>query len=215
MLNTIGDRIRQRRKLLELTQKELSKKLKGVSHVAISQWESNSTRPNAENLYELSLIFKCEISWLLYGLESNADMLSRYNEEFKVPILDTKHLLSCDSSWPIDASKVDYIMTDENVSQKSFALKLLDDSMSPSFFQGDLVLIDPLENAEPGEFILSRVNDNTILFRKLKIDTSTTTGEKIELLLPINDDYPIISSFNNKIEILGVMVEHRIYRRKR
>ena len=49
-IQTLGDRIRNRRKELKLTQKDLSTALKGVSHVAVSQWESNTTKPNAENI---------------------------------------------------------------------------------------------------------------------------------------------------------------------
>ena len=52
MQATIGQRIRQKRKELKLTQQDLARKMKDVSHVAISQWESNTTKPNAENLYE-------------------------------------------------------------------------------------------------------------------------------------------------------------------
>ena len=48
---TIGQRIKQKRKELHLTQADLAKKVQGVSHAAISQWETDITKPNAENLY--------------------------------------------------------------------------------------------------------------------------------------------------------------------
>ena len=34
-------------------------------------------------------------------------------------------------------------------------------------------------------------------------------------LIPLNSDYPKMSSLKQQISIIGTMVEHRIYRRKR
>lgn len=50
---TLGDRIRLRRKSLQLTQKQLAQQVK-VSHVAISQWEKEETLPRGENLLRLA-----------------------------------------------------------------------------------------------------------------------------------------------------------------
>ena len=64
---TIGKRIRQRRTELKLTQKDVANAIKGVSHVAISQWESDTTKPNSENLVDLSTVLECDLLWLLRG----------------------------------------------------------------------------------------------------------------------------------------------------
>lgn len=34
-------------------------------------------------------------------------------------------------------------------------------------------------------------------------------------LVPLNSDYPTLSSENTPLMIIGTMIEHRIYRRKR
>ncbi|MGV8429108.1 helix-turn-helix domain-containing protein, partial [Pseudomonas aeruginosa] len=60
---TIGERIKRRRTELKLTQKELANAIKGVSNVAISQWESDTTKPNSENILDLSTVLQCDISW--------------------------------------------------------------------------------------------------------------------------------------------------------
>ena len=54
---TIGQRIKQKRKELHLTQADLAKKVQGVSHAAISQWETDITKPNAVNLDMASKVY--------------------------------------------------------------------------------------------------------------------------------------------------------------
>nr|WP_255518827.1 S24 family peptidase [Neisseria sp. 19428wB4_WF04] len=100
-------------------------------------------------------------------------------------------------------------MTDIQSSTSTFALKLKDDSMRPAFSDGDVIIIDPLENPDPGEFVLAQVG-NDILFRKYRIDNLDKFS-----LRPLDSDYPVISSSEAKIKIIGTLVEHRIYRRKR
>nr|WP_306440834.1 S24 family peptidase [Neisseria dentiae] len=100
-------------------------------------------------------------------------------------------------------------MTDIQSSASTFALKLKGDSMKPAFSDGDMIIIDPLEKPEPGEFVLAQV-DKDILFRKYRIDNLDKFS-----LQPLNSDYPVISSSEAKIKIIGTLVEHRIYRRKR
>ena len=52
MIETLGQRIKEQRKALKLTQVDLARKMQGVSHAAISQWENDTTKPNAENLLD-------------------------------------------------------------------------------------------------------------------------------------------------------------------
>lgn len=67
-MNTLGQRIRQRRNHLKLTQKQVGASV-GVSHVTISQWEKDETAPRGENLYGLCKALGCQPDWLLYGKE--------------------------------------------------------------------------------------------------------------------------------------------------
>lgn len=61
-----GERIRERRNELQLTQRSLAKAVK-VSHVTISQWESNDSSPSGKNLFALSTALQCSPTWILYG----------------------------------------------------------------------------------------------------------------------------------------------------
>jgi phage repressor protein C with HTH and peptisase S24 domain len=68
-MKTLGERSKERRKLTNLTQIQLSKKV-GVSGVTISQWESGDTSPKGENLHKLARALKCTADWLLFGKET-------------------------------------------------------------------------------------------------------------------------------------------------
>lgn len=65
-MNTLGMRSKERRKINNFTQLQLSKKV-GVSSVTISQWESGDTSPKGENLYKLAKALNCSPDWLMLG----------------------------------------------------------------------------------------------------------------------------------------------------
>lgn len=63
-MDTLGQRIRKRRKALKLTQKQLGDSVK-VSHVTVSQWEQDLFAP--KNINGLSKALKCQPSYLEKG----------------------------------------------------------------------------------------------------------------------------------------------------
>ena len=74
---TMGQRIAEGRKKLELSQEALGEKL-GVSRQAISKWESDGAVPEIDKLIALSKLFGVTVGWLL-GVEEaapEADTLS-------------------------------------------------------------------------------------------------------------------------------------------
>lgn len=215
MQETMGERIKKKRRDFHLTQAELAKRIQGITHGAISQWESDTTKPNAENLYELSRIFKCDFVWLLRGegaeqQESGVSHIN-INESTDIPVFNADSLIKFYDAQSRKQKSDEYIMTDLKVSDTAFAVRLCDDSMYPVFQQGDVVIIDPQIIPEPGEFVLAKQNDN-FLFRKYKLEYEPNHFK----LIPLNQDYAALDSMAvEKLVVLGTMVEHRIYRRKR
>ena len=78
---TIGERIRARRKELKLTQKSLAKALK-LSDVSISQWERDDSEPTGKNLFALAKVLKCSPTWILFGDEDQSP-----EEPTEIPIV--------------------------------------------------------------------------------------------------------------------------------
>lgn len=217
IIQTLGDRIRSRRKELKLTQKDLATALKGVSHVAVSQWESNTTKPNAENILDLSTVLQCDISWLLRG-SGESNVMPASIGVTKIPLISYVQA----GAWTgIDdfretCGDYEYILTDLDVSGDAFALKIKGDSMEPEFIAGDIVIIDPKVEPHAGEFVAAINGDYEATFKKYRpLEDLDEYGRQHFELVPLNPDWHSMSSLKQEIRIIGTMVEHRIYRRKR
>ncbi|HII3686443.1 helix-turn-helix domain-containing protein [Pasteurella multocida] len=212
---TLGQRIRARRKKLKLTQANVAKAIKGISHVAISQWESDTTKPNAENIFDLAIALECDLEWLLKG-EGKVSKARPAAQGIRVPIISKVQA----GRWSeihetLDTSNYEYLITDLDISEQGFALEITGDSMEPDFIAGDYIIIDPLVKPVAGEFVVAVNGNYEATFKKYRpIEIDELGREQFELV-PLNPDYAKISSEKQQIQIIGTMVEHRIYRRKR
>ncbi len=65
MMN-MSDRIRQRRKELNLTQQALAD-LTGVNRVTVTGWEKDDYQRNGGNLQAVAIALKCDPLWLVSG----------------------------------------------------------------------------------------------------------------------------------------------------
>ncbi|AJO88443.1 TPA: S24 family peptidase [Haemophilus influenzae] len=213
---TIGERIKRRRTELKLTQKELANAIKGVSNVAISQWESDTTKPNSENILDLSTVLQCDISWLLRG-NGQSNVLPASIGGNKIPLISYIQAgkWSGISSLKESCGDFDYVFTDLDVSENAFALSIIGDSMEPEFKEEDVIIIDPQVQPVAGEFVVAINGDYEATFKKYRPLEIDEYGRTQFELIPLNSDYPKMSSLKQQISIIGTMVEHRIYRRKR
>ncbi|WP_019210853.1 helix-turn-helix domain-containing protein [Yersinia massiliensis] len=64
-METISERLKQKRSELNLTQAELAEKA-GIKQQSIQQIESGATK-RPRFLFEIASALQCEPSWLLYG----------------------------------------------------------------------------------------------------------------------------------------------------
>lgn len=215
---TLGDRIRNRRKELKLTQKDLSLAIKGVSNVAISQWESNTTKPNAENILDLATILQCDIPWLLRG-EGKTEMISnakfvQVTKSFYYPLLSTVQagtFTEINLLNHIDGDEqFDLISSQVKAGDQAFFLVIEGDSMTPRFHEGDMVLIDPDLEPKPGKFVAAIDLDGKATFKQYKqLGSFDDHGRPHFKLVPLNDNHPTLSSLEHNIQLIGVAVEHR------
>lgn len=214
---TLGQRIRVRRKELNLTQKDVAKVIKGVSHAAISQWESDVTKPNAENIFDLAQALECDLTWLLKGegKPNTVEFPTRFGN--RVPIISYVQA----GQWTeicdlLDTSGYEYLLTDLDISEYGFALEIRGDSMEPDFKEGDYIIVDPNEKPSTGEFVVAVNGEYEATFKKYRETGEIDNHGRVHFeLIPLNPDYPKMSSMKQQISIVGTMVEHRIYRRKR
>lgn len=90
---TIGERIRERRKELELDQPSLAKAV-GVSNGTISFWETDTNSPKGKNLLKLSDVLGKSPSWILTGKEFDPAQLRQLLGEKGTTLLETFEKLS-------------------------------------------------------------------------------------------------------------------------
>lgn len=109
----------------------------------------------------------------------------------------------------------DWLTTDQRVSSYSFALEISGDSMEPDFVAGDRVIIDPDLKPQPGDFVVARNGREEATFKKFRPRGVDANGQEVFELVPLNDDYPTMRSDQEPARIVGTMIEHRKYRRRR
>jgi len=108
----------------------------------------------------------------------------------------------------------EYVLTDLDLSSAAFALTIRGESMTTEFNEGDKVLIDPAIQPRPGDYVVAKNGAEEATFKKYRPRGTATNGQEIYELAPLNDDYPTMRSDSQQLQIIGVMVEHRRYRRK-
>lgn len=206
---SLAFRVKERRLKLGLTQHELAE-LVGISQQSVESIENGRTR-KPRSILELAKALQCPADWLLNGknIIPIAEVTSR-----RLPLLSYVQAGMFKEANPITDCEGDfeYILVDDDISANAFALRIEGDSMTPEFKEGDIVVIDTEIWPNPGEFVFAKNGGNQGTFKKYR-PKGIGTGE-FELL-PLNPDYPVLNSQDYEITIIGVMVEHRIYRRKR
>lgn len=207
-MKTLGYRLKERRKELGLTQKEIANVI-GVSSVAVTYWEKDITTPLSAHMNKLCKLLQCTDEWLLYGKGNNAELTGVSDDIFivkKVPLIS----LTQAGNWqkiiknfkPEDFKEWREISADLN--PESFALRVEGDSMTTaaggvSIPQGSIVAVDTKTKAKSGDIVVAKINE----FKQ-------TTLKKIEFdppyiyLKPLNPNYKTIPT-NKPVTVIGVV----------
>ena len=108
-----------------------------------------------------------------------------------------------------------WTITDHRLAEGSFALRIEDTQMEPHFTAGDVVIIEPIAPVSGDCVAALPSGAGRAVFMQYSPKTDPVSGKPEFDLLPSNNLYPVIHSKDGNIRILGVMTEHRSYRRKR
>lgn len=209
---SLADRVKQKRIELGLTQTEAALNA-GITQQSWQSIEKGDTR-KPRNIIGIAKALKCDPDWLMNG---GAFMPIAEVSSKKVPLISYVQAGALADKNPIEAfdGSFEYILTDNEVSDFTFALRIEGDSMEPDFKAGDVIIVDPEVEPTPGEFVVAKNGGAQATFKKYRPTYTDQLGCQHFELVPLNDDYPIISSEHQPLTIIGVMIEHRIYRRKR
>jgi SOS-response transcriptional repressor LexA len=216
--------IKSRRKALKMTQDELAL-LVGVSRVSISQWERGDTSPKGPNFLKLAKTLGVAPESLLLGENDDVGSSRGFNnvepavipQGSRVPILSyvqAGHWRGmCEQATSFDGN-VEYVAASVDIGPCGFGLWLRGNSMTPFFNEGDLVIVDPDEQPRPGDYVVAKNGGEEATFKKYRPRGIDENGQEVFELVPLNDDYPTMHSDRQHIEIIGVMVEHRSFRKR-
>ncbi|HDU8491139.1 TPA: helix-turn-helix domain-containing protein [Aeromonas hydrophila] len=225
----INERIKQTRKRLGYSQEILGSRV-GVSRVSISQWERGENTPNGRYLNDLAAALGVTVDWLLTGEGEGAvtpapEVIPGYHnvepavipQGNRIPILSYVQAGNwreiCEQATTFDGN-VEYVTASVDIGPRGFGLWLRGNSMTPFFNEGDLVIIDPDEQPRPGDYVVAKNGSEEATFKKYRPRGIDESGQEVFELVPLNDDFPTMHSDRQHIEIIGVMVEHRIFRKR-
>lgn len=192
---SLGKRLKQALRKLDLTQVALSKQI-NISNVVINRYIKDKTMPDLNFLNKLATNLNININWLITG---EGTMFPTRNvkqfgdrEFYYMPIFES---VSCGSPQEIESAEpIDHILVDTNSLSGDFnsyfSFFASGDSMEPYISNGDVVIVKQDSEWQHAEDRICVVNvEGEITLKKVK---TFMDGQEI-LLQPYNKDHqPIL-----------------------
>lgn len=182
----------------------------GVSRTQVGNWEKNENVPRPDHVERLASIFGVDPSTLQVFSANVGGVGDRGGRP--IPVLewpDLRHLIG----RKVVASalkKIAYLSVDKDLPEDCYAVTLADGSMEPTFYAGERVVISPSAIPRDGDHVVAfDPRTRSYVFRRYVAKRDGAFD-----LVAERADYETISSTpKNRIEIMGVMEEHRRRRR--
>lgn len=207
----IGVKIRERRTRLGWTVQKLAT-LAEIDRGFLSKLETETASGSWETYSKLAGALGISLDTLIVS-ESNVQHAPIGWRS--VPVLSYRQA----AEWTIGSSpnsenERETVMTHLDHPPSSFAMRILGNSMEPRFQEGDVVVIDPTIEPRPGDFIVAAQGSGNGTFREYREAGINEKGTQVFELWPLNPAFATVRSDRQMLAIVGVMVEHRSYRRR-
>ncbi|GAA4493592.1 hypothetical protein GCM10023095_04100 [Pseudaeromonas paramecii] len=209
-----------------MTQRQLSAAT-GYSHAIVSQWENDLIKP--KNLLAVAQALRTSMEWLLTGIGSPDDRNATVSIDgnvstvepvpigtTRIPVIDYVQA----GCWTeacghtLADGSIETILTDLELGSRAFALRVKGDSMAPDIIEGDVVVVDPDVSPQPGDIVVAKNGSHEATIKQYRPRGYNAEGKEWFELVPRNEVYAPMRSDVCSITIIGVMVEHRRYRRR-
>ncbi|ATG16725.1 LexA family transcriptional repressor [Providencia alcalifaciens] len=199
----IGERLKSIRESRGLSQAQLAK-LCGYSAASrIGNYELGERKISADDALVISEALGVSPAELMFGTQSD-QVISNYEYPLLTKIQAGAFTENSNSYTEKDA--IAWIPTAKKASERAFWLEVEGHSMTaaqggkPSFPEGMLILIDPKEPVNVGDFCIARLNGNEFTFKKLIRESGQT------FLEPLNPKFDLIP-INENCEIIGKVIK--------
>ncbi len=217
---SVGERIKQLRELLGLTQTEFASRI-GITYKMLGLYERGKYEPPEKVLKLISSTFGVSYEWLKEGkgemwerkdkaiLEGAGARLTEFAERLvRIPIVGDAGAGFPKS--PADIKEVGYILVSKETLQKGgrFAVQVCGDSMEPTLQDGDFVVFKPYlgdgSDIPSGKVVVVRnIGGELIVKRLVRVDG-------VMVLTSDNPKYPPIPperAQEEELQVVGVAVE--------
>lgn len=198
----LNEKIKQRRKELNMTQEELAQKTGYKTKGAISRIEKGERDLSQSQISDFARALKTTESYLMGWKEEKIDLskikgITLLNKARKIPILGT---IACGTPIWAEENFDGFFIADYSI-KADFALKCQGDSMiDAGVNDGDLVFLKKTPNVENGKIGAILIDNEATLKKVIKTDNAL-------ILQPCNSEYqPIVLTNNEEVMILGEMV---------
>lgn len=211
---TLPDILRQARERLGINKAELARRLK-VSRATVSDWEKGATAPTRKRAPQIAKILGIPIGSLQPLTAPGLESVDTEKTLRKIRIIGWEELthLERSISGPHRGEMVD---VDADTPDDAVSLRVMDQSMSPDFNPGDIIIISRLiEPLDDDAVVVTFANGEKYL-RFYQSRGRDSSGSKAFDLRAKDAFFKTITvNGNNPTSILAVVVEHRKKLRKR
>lgn len=216
----LKDRLKLARKQAKKSQKELAEQV-GITQPTLSQLE-NGLITSSTRLPEMARILGVDLYWLQTGIgemqpKASVNPQSEFSNVkvngkklYKIPVLDFVqaglfHEVGYDGINPKGETYTTY---ESSKPKDVFSLTVNGMSMAPDFMPGDELIIDASLLPKPGCLVVAQNGDHESTFKKYRVTGYDEFSRDVFELIPINPDFPTLSSADHPIRIIGVVVGH-------
>lgn len=181
--------------------KELSAYLDvGIS--TIGAWREGRNEPKYNMLDKIATYYQVTVGYLV----GSENVQPCENTPHLIPIINFVQAGKMTDISDIPYTDMETMPLYEGFNKNCFALKVVGDSMSPKFNEGDIIVIDPDKEPKTGDYVVASTSNNeSATFKKYKKRYKEDGTPYIELN-PLNPDYEPINSNQFDIVIKGVLV---------
>ena len=170
-MNTIGQRIKSLRLKYNMTGNELGARL-NVTRNAVSQWETDKRIPTSQMLSELAKLFNVSTDYLLGRDPLPNDLKSEINYAIpltggvRIPVLGS--IVAGIPNTAV-ADYDEWIEISQSLAMRGdyFALRIKGDSMEPTLFDSDIVVIRQQPDIEDGEIAAVSIAGNEATIKRI------------------------------------------------
>lgn len=203
MHEIIGERIKSLREAKGMSQAQLAKLCGWAAPSRLGNYELGTRKVSADDAVVLGAALGVSPALIMFGDEADS-----VYKQYEYPLFSSVQAgpFSEVGSYTAKDAKA-WVATTRKASSRAFWLEVKGHSMTapqgvrPSFPEGMLILVDPEEPVETGDFCVASANaDSEATFKKYELDSG------VSYLVPLNPAYRIIDC-DHSIRIIGKVVK--------